>query len=195
MNLIWLTMIVVGALASVLGAGGNTSGVTDAIFSGSSEAVKLAISLAGILAFWSGIMRLAEDAGLTRFLAKLLSPIVQKLFPSVPADHPALGSVLLALSANILGLGNAATPLGIKAMEAMQDLNRDPKQPSDAMCTFLAMCASGLTIVPTTIIALRAAAGSKDPSSVVGAIIFATTCSTAGALITDHLLRGGAHRV
>lgn len=187
-NLVWLVMIIAGAVATTW-RGGDAGAVTAAIVSGSSQAVKLALSLAGILAFWSGIMRLAEEAGLTKALGVMLSPLVRRLFPSVPPKHPAMGAMLLAIAANMLGLGNAATPLGIKAMESLQSLNDNRESASDAMCTFVALCASGLTVVPGTVIALRAAAGSRDPTSVVGATFLATAGSTAGALLADRLLR------
>lgn len=189
-NAIWLFMIVAGVAATAIRNGGEVTGVTTAVVNGSTDAVKLAISLVGILAFWSGIMRLAEEAGLTKALGKALTPLVQRLFPSIPAGHPALGAILLSFSANMLGLGNAATPLGIKAMQELQRLNKRPDEASDAMCTFVAVCAAGLTLVPGTIIALRAAAGSQDPTIVVGATLLATGCATTGALLSDRLLRG-----
>jgi spore maturation protein A len=188
-NLIWLLMLIAGVVTTAVRTGGDVSGVTEAIVTGSADAVKLAIALVGILAFWSGIMQLAEDAGMTRALGRLLSPVVRRLFPSVPGDHQAMGSMLLTFSANLLGLGNAATPLGIKAMQELQELNPNQHEASDAMCTFVIICASGLTIVPGTVIALRAAAGSQDPTAIVGPTLIVTAFSTCGALIADRLLR------
>jgi spore maturation protein A len=188
-NIIWLIMIVAGVVATCLQPGGDITRVTAAITQGSDEAVRLVISLVGILAFWSGLMRLAEESGLIALLGNLLSPLVRRLFPTLPSEHPAMGAMLLAFSANILGLGNAATPLGIKAVEELQKLNEQPKEASDAICTFVVICASGLTLAPGTVIALRAAAGAKDPTSIVGATLFATACSTIAVLIVDRLLR------
>ena len=122
-------------------------------------------------------------------LARLMRPIAKKLFPEVPSGHPAMGALLLAMSANILGLGNACTPLGIKAMEELQKLNREKDTASNSMCTFLVITASSLTIIPGTIIALRAAQGSSAPAEVVAPIIFATTCSTLAAIVLDRILR------
>src|SRR5690606_27554171 len=135
-------------------------------------------SLIGLLAFWSGIMRIAQEAGLTRMVAKLLAPLARRLFPSVPPDHPALASILMALSANMLGLGNAATPLGLKAMQELRSLDPDSDEASDAMCTFLALSTAGVTIIPSTVIALRAAQGSANPTSIVGTTVLATSLST-----------------
>ena len=188
-NLIWLVLLVGGVVASIIQSGGDTGNVTAAVVSGSDEAVKLVLSLVGILAFWSGLMRLAEEAGLTRIFARIMSPLVRRLFPSLPPEHPAMGAMLLSVSANLLGLGNAATPLGIKAMQELEKENKSPDEPSDAMCTFAVLCATGLTLVPGTVIALRAAAGSSNPTSIVGAAIFATFCATTAGLVADRLLR------
>lgn len=192
-NLIWLVLLVSGVAASIARSGGDTSNVTAAVVSGSDEAVKLVIGLVGILAFWSGLMRLAEAAGLTRVFARIMSPIIRRLFPSLPAGHPALGAMLLSVSANLLGLGNAATPLGIKAMQELATENKSRDEPSDAMCTFAVLCATGLTLVPGTVIALRAAAGSANPAIIVGAAIFATFCATSAGLVADRLLRRRPH--
>src|SRR5690606_8779025 len=119
-----------------------------------------------------------------------LSPLIRRLFPSVPPDHPASASILMSVIANLLGIGHAATPLGIKAMEDLQSLNGGKKEASDAMCTFVALCTSSVTFIPGTVIAIRAAAGSIDPTAVVGTTLVATATSTASALILDRILRG-----
>ncbi|HHT28067.1 MAG TPA: hypothetical protein GXZ82_12580, partial [Firmicutes bacterium] len=173
-NRIWLAMLVIGVAVAAFREPGNIKTVTTSVVAGGDEAVRLAYSLIGIMAFWSGMMRLAEDAGLVRQLGKLLSPLTRRLFPSVPAGHPALGAIVLSFSANILGVGNAATPLGIKAMQELQKLNPSREEASDAICTFIAICAAGLTLVPGTLIALRAAAGSQDPTIIMIPAMLAT---------------------
>ncbi|MGI6609583.1 MAG: nucleoside recognition domain-containing protein [Limnochordia bacterium] len=189
MNHVWLIMIVTGVISILSQQGRDVGDITSVIVVSSTDAVKLAISLTGVLAFWSGIMQLAQEAGLTSMLARLLAPIVRQLFPDVPKDHPAMGAILISIGANLLGLGNAATPLGIRAMEELQTINRTPHQASNAMCTFVAVCASGLTLIPTTVIALRGATGSEAPTSIVAATCFATACATTAALIADRLFR------
>lgn len=186
-NIIWFAMLASGVLAAAVQ--GDIQLVTRATIEGAEEAVKIALGLIGIIAFWSGLMKIAEDAGLMKLIAKLMRPLTRVLFPDVPPDHPAVGAVLLAMSANILGLGNACTPLGIKAMEELQTLNPNKDTASNSMCTFVAITASSLTLIPTTVIAFRTAAGSANPTAVVGTTIVATTASTLAAIIVDRLLR------
>lgn len=169
---------------------GNISAVTTGIFNGSESAIQLVIGLAGVMAFWSGLIRVADKAGLTKSLARLLTPMARRLFPTIPEGHPAIGAILLSISANLLGIGNAATPLGIKAMEELAKLNRKPDTASDEMCTFLALITSGLTIVPSTVIALRQSAGSSHPTVIIGTTLFATSLSTLAAILLDRLFRG-----
>ncbi len=186
-NFVWLVMIVFGIL--VAGAKGNVDVVTKAALDGANDAVKISISLIAIISFWLGIMKLAEEAGLVRALAWLVRPAMRFLFPSVPKDHPAMGSIVMNLSANILGLGNAATPMGLIAMRELQKLNRGRDSASDAMCTFLALNTSCVTLIPTTIIGIRLLYGSTDPTSIVGPTIMATAFSMAVAIIVDRILR------
>ena len=187
-NIIWIAMLACGIASAAVQ--GEIQLVTRASIEGAEAAVKIALGLIGIVSFWSGLMKIAEDAGLLKLIAKLLRPLIKILFPEVPSDHPAAGAVVMAMSANILGLGNACTPLGIKAMEELQKLNASKDTASNSMCTFVAITASSLTLLPTTIIALRTAAGSADPTAVVGTTIIATTASTAAAIIVDRILRG-----
>lgn len=186
-NIIWFLMLAVGIIAAA--AQGDIHLVTSATIDGANEAVKLAIGFIGIISLWSGIMKIAADAGLINLLAKLIHPLARILFPEVPKNHPAMGAILLSMSANILGLGNACTPLGIRAMEELQKINSEPESASNSMCTFLAITSSSLTIIPTTIIALRTAANSVNPTEIVGTIIFATLASTTAAVIVDRFLR------
>ncbi len=191
LNAIWAGMIIVGICFAMVHPERGMEHITHAVFRASEQAVAVALGLIGLLAFWSGIMRVAEEAGFTRLIARLLAPLVRRLFPSVPPDHPAMGSMLMALSANMLGLGNAATPLGLRAMRDLRDLDPHGDEATDAMCTFLALSTAGVTIIPSTVIALRAAQGSSDPTAIVGPTLVATMLSTVIAVVLDRLYRGG----
>ncbi|MEW6423973.1 MAG: nucleoside recognition domain-containing protein [Bacillota bacterium] len=187
-NYIWLGMIVFSIL--VAGANGRIEVITRAALEGADNAVKISLSLIAIIAFWLGIMRLAEAAGLVRALAGLVRPLTRFLFPGIPKDHPALGAIIMNLSANILGLGNAATPMGLIAMQELQKLNRgDLKTATAAMCTFLALNTSCLTLIPSTIIGIRLMYNSSDPTAIVGTTIFATACGMTVAIAVDRVMR------
>lgn len=197
-NFVWFGMIFFGIV--VAGMNGNIEAVTEAALDGADNAVKISISLIAIITFWLGIMKLAEEAGLVRAFAWLVRPLLRFLFPGVPKDHPAMGAIVMNLSANILGLGNAATPMGLIAMQELQKLNRQKDTASDAMCTFLALNTSCVTLIPTTVIGIRLAYGSADPTEIVGPTIVATAFSMAVAVIVDRVLRayfgqGRQHRV
>ncbi|NLI13061.1 nucleoside recognition domain-containing protein [Pelotomaculum propionicicum] len=186
-NFVWLGMIVFGIIVAAVN--GNIEVITKAALDGANSAVKISISLIAIITFWLGIMKLAEESGLVRALAWLVRPVLRFLFPSVPKDHPAMGAIVLNLSANILGLGNAATPMGLIAMRELQSLNRDSDTASEAMCTFLALNTSCVTLIPTTIIGIRLLYGSTDPTDIVGPTIMATAFSMVAAVIVDRVLR------
>lgn len=187
-NYIWLFMIASGVLVAAFN--GNIDVVTKAALDGAQTAVKIAINLIAIITFWLGIMKLAEDAGLVRGLAYLVRPLMRFLFPSVPKDHPAMGAIVMNLSANILGLGNAATPMGLIAMQELQKLNHgDKRTASDAMCTFLALNTGCITLIPTTIIGIRLIYGSVNPTEIVGTTIFATACGMTVAIVVDRMFR------
>lgn len=188
MNRIWFGMILIGMLAAAINPNVGLEVVANASVRAGEQAVTVTFGLIGILAFWCGMMRIAQEAGIMQWIARLLTPIGRRLFPSLPADSAAIGAVMLALSANMLGLGNAATPLGLKAMEELQALNRNRTVASDAMCTFLALTTAGVTLVPTTVIALRAAHGSSDPTAIVATTLFATTFGTTVAVLLDRLM-------
>lgn len=187
LNYIWLGLVVAAVL---IGAWNNTlEAVTKAAFERAEYAVmKLALPLAGIMALWLGVMRLAEKAGLIQVMARALRPVMKWLFPDVPAEHPAMGSMLMNMAANILGLANAATPLGIRAMKDLETLNPRPGIASNAMCTFLAINTSSIQLIPATAVAVLAVAGSSNPSAIVGTAIMATICSTAVGLTAVKLL-------
>ena len=187
-NFVWLGMMVIGVV--VAGFNGHIEVVTKAALEGAQIGVQVALDLIAIITFWLGIMKLAEAAGLVRALARLVQPVTTFLFPSVPREHPAMGAIVMNLSANILGLGNAATPMGLIAMQELQKLNRgDPKTASDAMCTFLALNTSCITLIPTTIIGIRLIYGSADPTEIVGTTVFATAAGMTVAISADRLLR------
>jgi spore maturation protein A len=150
----------------------------DGIVKYAKTAVELAIGLIGIMALWLGVMKIAEASGLIKKLALFLKPLTSWLFPDVPADHPAMGAMIMNISANILGLANAATPLGLKAMEELNKLNRKFGTATDAMCTFLVINTSSVQLIPATVIAIRAAAGSANPTEILGPVIIATTVNT-----------------
>jgi len=141
-------------------------------------AVQIALGLIGIMAMWLGVMKVAEQAGLIKIIANWLTPITKRLFPEVPPDHPAVGAMVMNISANMLGLGNAATPFGLKAMEELDTLNPNKGTATNSMVTFLAINTAGMTIIPATAIAIRAAAGSADPTIIIATSLFGSTCAT-----------------
>ncbi|MCW8813722.1 MAG: hypothetical protein OQK65_09350, partial [Chlorobium sp.] len=152
--------------------------VTSAVLSYAGTAVTIALGLIGIMALWLGVMKVAEEAGLIRKIANFLKPFTRRLFPEIPSDHPAMSSIIMNISANMLGLGNAATPFGLKAMEDMEELNPNKGTASNSMVTFLAINTAGLTLIPATAIAVRAASGSSNPAIIIGTSIFGAFCAT-----------------
>jgi spore maturation protein A len=152
-------------------------------------AVQLAIGLIGIMTLWLGMMRIAEAAGLVTVVGRALRPVLRWLFPDVPAGHPAGGAIVSALAANMLGLNNAATPLGIKAMEELQTLNPVKETASNAQVTFMAVTTSGVQLIPATIIGILAAAGSLNPTAIIAPTIVATFIGTVAAVLTARLLQ------
>jgi spore maturation protein A len=180
-------MIISGAIAAVIR--GRVDLITTAALKGAEDAVTVCLGLISILVFWMGMMRIAQDAGLLEKLARLLKPVATFLFPGVPHNHPAMGYILSNMSANLFGLGNAATPMGLKAMEELQKLNPDPKTATPAMCTLLALNTSGLTMIPTTIIGIRLKYGSANPTEIIGPTLLATICATTFAVLLDRYYR------
>lgn len=162
--------------------------VTNAAIEYAKTAVTIALGLIGIMALWLGVMKVGEEAGLIRKLANAVRPITKFLFPNVPHDHPAIGSMLMNISANMLGLGNAATPFGLKAMEDLDKLNPNKGEATNAMCTFLVINTAGLTLIPATAIAVRAAAGSSDPAIIIGTSFFGASCATIIGIIAAKIL-------
>ena len=186
LNYIWLALV---QLAVLIGCfDGRMKEVADCAVRGAETAVTLALGLIGVMAVWLGVMRLAEKAGLVQVLARLLRPVMRRLFPDVPAEHPAMGSMLMNIAANMLGLANAATPLGLRAMKDLESLNEIPGTATNAMCTFLAINTSSVQIIPITAVAILAAAGSKNPSAIIGTAFLATICSTAAGIVAVKAL-------
>lgn len=208
MNYLWGGMLLTGIVYGVLT--GNVKDITDAVLASSREAVTLCFTMFGIVAFWSGLMEVAVDAGIMKGMTKLLKPVMGFLFPKIPKEHPALTSISANFVANILGLGWAATPAGLKAMEELSALEEDrhrvarpvkegvmrprsrvvpPGTASDEMCTFLVLNISSLQLIPVNIIAYRSQYGSVDPAAIIGPAIVATMVSTGVGVIFCLLMQ------
>src|SRR6202163_1104451 len=186
LNYIWLALVLLAV--AIGGWNDRLNEVTNGAFDGARTAVTIALGLIGVMALWLGIMRLAERAGLVQRIARGLRPLLQRLFPDVPSNHPAMGSMLMNMAANMLGLGNAATPLGLRAMRDLETLNPRPGVATNAMCTFLAINTSSVQLIPTTAIALLVAAGSTRPTAIVGTALLATLCAATVAITSAKIL-------
>ncbi|HIU11432.1 MAG TPA: spore maturation protein [Candidatus Onthocola stercorigallinarum] len=184
---IWLFLILIGIGFSALT--GNLDTINDSILTNGTKALDLMLSILPIIVLWTGIMKIAEVSGLLRKFAKLMEPILSRLFPSVPKDNPALGFIASNIAANMMGLGSAATPFGLKAMSELQKINDKKDTASVAMITFLVLNTAGVTIVPTTVLALRIATGSENPSEIILPGVIATFCSSIGGLLLDYFIR------
>ncbi len=188
LNYLWLALVALAVLIG--GATGHLPEVTSAAFQAAETAVmKIALPLAGIMALWLGLMRLAEKSGLVQQLARGLRPLMRWLFPDVPADHPAQGSMLMNMAANMLGLANAATPLGLRAMRDLETLNKTPGTATNAMCTFLAINTASIQLIPTTAIAILATQHAQNPTAIVGTALIASFCATSSALLAVRWLQ------
>ena len=198
MNIIFLSIVLLAFVTAgwrqlfIAPATGQLSpmeALSKAMVDSAAGSVELALGLVGVMTLFLGLMKVAEKGGLLTVIARLIRPLMARLFPEVPPEHPAMGAMILNLSANVLGLGNAATPFGIRAMQELNRLNPTPGTATDAMALFLAINTSSVTLLPTGVIALRAAAGSADPAGILPTTLFATACSTATAIIAVKLLR------
>lgn len=192
LNYIWIGLFVVGVLVGViklvfLGDYEALPSMMDSTFEMSKMAFEMTLGLTGTLTLWMGILKIGEDSGLVNRLAKFLSPVLTKLFPEIPKNHPALGSIFMNISANMLGLDNAATPVGLKAMQELQSINDKKDTASNSMIMFLTLNTSGLTIIPVSIMAYRAKAGAADPTDVFIPLLLTTICSTFVGLLVVSL--------
>lgn len=183
-NLIWAGMAIIGIIYAMFN--GTMDDVNKALFEGANEAVTIVIGLVSMLVFWLGFMRIAVEVGILRMLAKLFEPVIHWLFPDIPKGHQAIQYILSNITANIFGLGNAATPMGIKAIEEMKQLSGSTTA-SRSMITFLVLNTSSLTLVPTTVIAIRTQYEASSPTEIVGTTIIATLLSTLSAIILDRI--------
>ncbi|QIB68922.1 nucleoside recognition protein [Aminipila butyrica] len=186
MNYIWAGLVAISVVAGI--ATGNVSAVQDAMFSFANTAVEIVFGLIGVMVFFTGLMAVMSEAGLCEKLGRFLAPVMKKLFPEVPADHPAMSSMALYFAANILGIGNAATPFGLKAMADLQTLNKTKHIATDAQCMLLAIATTSITMIPVIVLALRSAVQVEGTVEIVGPTILATIISTATGITATILL-------
>jgi len=186
MNVLWLALLGGGLVVAVVQD--KVPDFTKGAIGGAETAVTLAIGLVGTPALWSGLLKIAEEAGLVSLLGRAVQPVLRRLFPEIPAGHPALAAMALNLGANALGLGNAATPLGLEAMRHLQTLNEGRTTASNAMVLFLVINTASVQLVPSTVIALRSAAGSANPTDVIGPTLVASLAATTLAVVLTKLL-------
>ena len=187
LNYIWFALMAIAFIVAIFN--GTAAVVTKSAIDSAKTAVEISLGLVGIMTLWLGIMRVAEAAGLITLLGKALRPISRLLFPEIPPEHPAIGAMIMNVAANMLGLSNAATPLGIKAMEELQTLNDQKETATNAMVTFMALNTSGIQFVPATMIAVLAAAGSKNPTAIIPTTIIATMCGAIAAVMASKILQ------
>lgn len=186
-NKIWVSFIIIASFYMLVT--GNSSVLNDQILKGGADGISLLWEMLPLLVLWSGIMQIAEDSGLLVKFANVMKPLLTKLFPSISKDHPALGYIASNIGANALGLGSAATPFGLKAMECLQKDNPNKDTASEAMITFLILNTAGVTIIPTTVIAMRLMYNSSNPSEIIITSLLATTCSSIAGLTFDYFKR------
>ncbi len=187
MNYLFFILISVSVITAIIN--GNVPALVNSLLEACNTAVKIAFSLIGIMAFWLGIMRIAEKSGLVKILSKLIYPIAKPLFKDVSKDSPALGDITMSLTANALGLTNAATPIGIKVMKELQEENPDKEKASDPMCMFLGMNTAGFQIIPATVIAILAGLGAENPADIIVPTLIVTTIAFITSIIITLILR------
>jgi len=187
MSLVWVLLVAASVVFAA--ATGRMDALTAAAMESAGRGVTLALGLVGVMSLWLGLMRVAEEAGVVALLGRAARPLLTRLFRDVPPDHPALGAIVMNVAANLLGLGNAATPFGLKAMAALEELNPHKGTATDAQALFCALNSASVQLVPATVIALRAAAGARQPADILGATLLASACATAAALLAARLLR------
>lgn len=186
LNYIWIGLLMIGFAFGIVN--GRLDDVTKAAMDSAQTAVTVCIGLLGVMCLWTGLMKVAEKSGLIRIIGRAVRPVLVFLFPEIPKDHPALGAIVMNLVANFLGLGNAATPLGLKAMKELQSINKDKKTATNAMCMFLVLNTAAIQLVPANIIALRTSAGSKKPAEIIICIWISSVCATIMGIIAAKML-------
>jgi spore maturation protein A len=187
LNYIWFGLMAIALIVAAFNGTGEA--VTKGAIDSAKTAVEIAIGLVGIMTLWLGIMKVAEAAGLVALLGRAMRPIIKLLFPEVPRDHPANGAIVMSIAANMLGLNNAATPFGIKAMEELQTLNDDKDTATNPMVTFMAINTAGVQLIPSTMIGVLAAAGSQSPTAIIAPGIVATGIGTVAAIVACKVLQ------
>lgn len=186
-SLVWGGLLLIGIVYSFIS--GNISLVNDEVLKSSAQALEMFLTMLPVMVLWMGLMQIASDSGLLSKIAYKFSFILKRLFPSIPEGHESLGLIASNIIVNMVGLGGAATPFGLKAMEKLQELNSQKDTATPAMITFLVLNTSGVTLIPTSIISLRAMFGSANPSEIIGPALAATLCSTVAGLSVDYLIR------
>lgn len=184
-NTVW--MLLLGLGIGVAAASGKTAQITPVILDSSRQAIEYAFGLAGMIAFWSGMLKIAEVSGITARIAGLFRPLLSLLFPDLKQDQATLGMISLTIAANLLGLGNVATPLGLKTMERLQSHNPQPEQASDSICVFMILIFGGLCVIPSTLIAIRSQAGSTNPALILIPLLIITFLGTVFSLSLNYL--------
>lgn len=187
LNYIWFALMIIAIIVGAIN--GTLTEVTNAAVDSAAVAVEIALGLIGIMAMWLGIMKIAEKGGLIKILARGIRPVARYIFPEIPDGHPAIGAMMMNITANWLGLGNAATPLGLKAMDELQSLNPVKDTASNSQITFLAINTASITFIPMTVIAVRAELGSANPFEIISTGIFASTCACITAITASRLLQ------
>lgn len=185
-NKLWATFIIIGIVYSIFT--GNLSIINEEILTSASSSLEMALKIFPVMSLWFGISKIAEESSLLSKFSKFVSKVLKYIFPEIPSDHPSLSYISSNIVANMFGLGNAATPFGLKAMSSLQELNKDKKTASRSMITFLVLNTSGVTIIPTTVISLRMMYKSVNPTSILLPCILITFLSTLGGLVMDRIL-------
>lgn len=186
-NVLWGVLIIIGITYGLLS--GNIGAINDEVITSAAKGLDMILEILPILVLWMGLMKIAEDSGLLKKIAEWFYPLLSKLFPSLPKQSPALGYIASNIAVNMMGLGSAATPFGLKAMKAMQEINKKKDEASEAMITFLVLNTSGVTLIPTTVISLRMLNKSSNPTEIILPSILATLIASIGGLTLDYIIR------
>lgn len=184
-NTIW--MFLIGFSVIVAASTGKISVISDTIFTSSARAIEFTFGLAGMIALWSGLLKIAETSGITEWIARAFQPILTLLFPKLKSDRSVLGLISMTLAANLLGLGNVATPIGLKTMADLQRHNSSSERASPEICTFMTLVFGGMSLIPSTLIAVRSRAGSTQPAFILGPVFIITLTATIAGLFFNYL--------